>query len=299
VAPPPNLQAELAGWHLLIDTRQPGWGQTDAEWCSKFTGAMTWYATRPTGQSFVWRGQPNAAWSLQPRLHRHLRQTMRNATFADVLREERTILKEVGQLDAPELPDSKSRLTKLAILQHHGVPTRLIDVTRDPLVATFFAAQDSVDDEGQSVDGAVLAIVDIGVEVAETRAGRISFTPKTASYGIWQAPPIDGRIISQRGYFLIASPTVSGQTPDLNSTIGIPAFDPKGPKKQPVATIFTNLLRGGGKVGRPPKITPNLAMFLVPFSRKPSLRRLLQSFGLTTRTIYPDLAGYASSFPPS
>jgi hypothetical protein len=294
-----SLRDELEGQDLVIATDGPNWGRTDPEWCSKFTGAMPWYASRPSGRRFVWRGQSNAAWALQPRLHRHVRQSTPKATFADVLRAEEQILKEAVELQPPELVGLTSRLVKLAILQHHGVPTRLIDVTRDPLVAMFFAAQDSFDENGVPLDGAILAINEEQVDVTDQPDGTISLNPAMAPYGIWQPPPIDGRIISQRGYFLIASEKVAGVTPDIYSGIGIPGFEPKGAKKQPVSTIFTRWLSGGGKAGRPPLVTPNLAMFVVPHRRKNALRRLLDGFGLRVRTIYPDLAGYASSFPPS
>ena len=48
---------------------------------------------------------------------------------------------DVGALD-DDLGPSATDLHMLAVLQHHGVPTRLIDVTSNPMTALWFAVEE-------------------------------------------------------------------------------------------------------------------------------------------------------------
>src|SRR5262249_39579679 len=91
----------------------------------------------------VWfRGQRSADWPLLPSL---LRPPNRSNT-------ETILIKRFKQHAAPFL--SSDRLEEwewLFLMQHYGVPTRLLDWTESPLVALYFAVEESNDPTSSAV----------------------------------------------------------------------------------------------------------------------------------------------------
>jgi FRG domain. len=88
---------------------------------------------------FFYRGQYNAAHSLQTGIYRGKNQCKEDFLYHEML---------VRCHD--EFKDT-SHLEKLVIMQHYGCPTRMLDITSNPLVALFFACMnygDSACDEG-------------------------------------------------------------------------------------------------------------------------------------------------------
>lgn len=127
---------------------------------------------REFGSHWVFRGQRDHRWSLESgldrlvifplRQHGHQMQFLEEERYGPAFHEPR-LLQEFQRrahhyLDNTKLPGPDDLFEWWALMQHHGAPTRLLDCTRSPYVAAFFALEAAEKTDPAHLTAAVWAI---------------------------------------------------------------------------------------------------------------------------------------------
>ncbi len=250
----------------------------------------------PAVGGYVWRGQADAAWKLESSLQRHLR-TNGLADTIPLEKAERALIEQarnwgLGTMGASHIPD----LQLLAQMQHHGVPTRLIDVSRDPFTALWFACSDLPDRDG------ILFAVDAEYsketherpwgtwdDVGDPLRNALKRILEMAdTHPVVLVPTIrDARMTAQQGAFLI------GMLPD-----GLVPAAPWAAVTDCLAfglhakPADLNALLHDASVNLDESV-PRFAAAIIPAAWKGRLLEVLKAMGKSHQTLYPDLAGFA------
>lgn len=101
--------------------------QTVTDYLNQITGIRNKLIAEGRSDNLFFRGQSNSTWEIRP------------SVFRDSLLSVEDLIIQRAIARAPYEFANSSAIEELTKLQHYGLPTRLLDVTMNPLVALYFA----------------------------------------------------------------------------------------------------------------------------------------------------------------
>lgn len=158
---PDELEAFVEGAQLIEKVRNTPLSQytTELHFCDA-PKLFEFFLRGLTERDWAFRGQADASWALRPSAERLARELGASSVDPYIL----AAFKRRAHQYLRDLPSVNDTLEWLALAQHYGAPTSLLDFSASPYVATFFAVTEQV--EGKP---AVIWAIDIGVLKSEAR----------------------------------------------------------------------------------------------------------------------------------
>jgi hypothetical protein len=182
---------------------------------------------------------------------------------------------------------------RLALAQHYGLATRLLDWTPNPLVALFFASASGQEDGRYGGVYALLAPDEVTNDVAFADCGRavagsdilktlgsISHPAAFKRIVTYVPPPFDRRMLQQAAVFTYHAQPAVPLEPVIVSDSALQTGEAWMSVSDPAArAVGTNLIE-----------------FIVAPEYKPVLRTALAQIGMRYDTLFPDLEGLSRNF---
>lgn len=270
---------------------------------------------------FAWRGQVDASWALHSSLYRRLSLTKSKVIVEkDLADAESKILMELRRwgLHAPANIGRLSILNQLAMLQHYGAPTRLIDVSFNAWVGAWFAVEQKWSNAIPMYDDkdARLFAFDVTDRLinenkyqnwedelnvpweVDDPSSPVVQEGWTTSVFAWKPSSLDSRISAQNGGFLF------GGVPSSKKMNGNTFQFPRYPNNKDgwwkidegrqacCLALRPHKFEGDG---RGPVPHGALYTFRISADVKGQIReRLDKMFGYKHSTIYPDYTGFSN-----
>ncbi len=109
-------------------------------WVDSLVDFVSFITSECRDTGWIYRGQTDVSWGLIPSLDRQKLQKRTEQVGRNVF--ELNLLNNFKRLAMPHLKiEPTSDWEWLALAQHHGLPTRLLDWTQSPLIALYFAIE--------------------------------------------------------------------------------------------------------------------------------------------------------------
>lgn len=284
--------------------RYAGWGYTVSS-PDDLTRAISRIGTLQTNRRYVWRGAADRRWRVRSSIYRMLADEASESgpgpSEKDVRARERALLREAQAWGLGLGPGGfVNDLQLLATLQHHGVPTRLLDVTSNPMTALWFACQRAA--SWQDAAGALFAFAvgDVpeypSMQPPDNTLGSIedhlgwplrralqTSGQEAAPFLVRPSLP-DSRMQAQEGLFISGAVPTS---PSVAGVDGLPLLVGDPPYGERLESLFAANER---RAGRPTGL-PFVVLLIPPNIKGRMLPHLQNTYNRSQRILFPDVAG--------
>ncbi|UFH34539.1 FRG domain-containing protein [Flavobacterium acetivorans] len=251
---------------------------------------------------FYWRGHSNAEWPLQTNLERQIDKT------SCVPSSELRILREFKRKQHL-YESSKDIVTndfeRIAKIQHHGGPTRLLDFTKSLLVASYFCTEDFDDKNDGAIWGINISNVngahsnpEVEKMLIELIFGQSSdlfsnyLNGKLKEQTVVFIEPflLNHRLQVQQGLFAIPLDVNIRFIDNLNSLFGININDELSKNIIDFNHEPLNMAEDFIKF-----FECSVIKIIIPKEVKRAVKLNIKGFGVKTEMIYPDIDGFCKS----
>ena len=205
------------------------------------------------------RGQKKADWPLLPTLARKTRDLEKEADLVAKFKQNASLLL------SSSLP--RSEWDWLTIMQHHGVPTRLLDWTENPLVGLYFAAESF-----RNFDGALWILRPVELNgVSQISPDYPQYIPNFEDDAVSSYKPsvLEREKVSRLKPIAVIGPR---NTPRMQAQLG--AFTVVHRDPIPIESV------GDGR---------HIIKYQVPSAAKETIRRELKLIGISKFQLFPEL----------
>lgn len=177
-----------------------------------------WTQSHPAG-AYLFRGQADAS-PIIPKIGR-------SAYNYDRSREQ-TLFAAFERAARPFLRGTMSAYELLALAQHHGAPTRLVDWSTSPMVAAWFAVSSFPEQRDAQIYALDITRADldwIDSKTGDTASGSKVEDPLKVSKGVYliETAQVSNRITTQKGIFTLHGNPQTALTVPRADTLEIPA----------------------------------------------------------------------------
>jgi len=291
---------EQAGMSVLRDEEvlRAVTGQADPRWTTGGWGfavtsqdqafrAITRIVSLAAGRRYVWRGSSDRSARVRSSLLRSLiiDESEPLPTELELRQREVAVLWEAREWG---LGLHASDLALLVHLHQHGVPTRLLDVTHNPMTALWFACERG-DDAGVLFAFDVTDVPsydDTGDDARPEWSLRhaLAVSAKTGSPFLVRPTTPGARLQAQEALFLSGAAPLG---PSPAGVDGLPLAFSAPPGREKLANLFAPGERGAGRPSRLP-----FCAVVIPGRVKKTIREHLTALNRRRSTVYPDAEGF-------